>query len=36
MSPEGQQMIDHILRLIRNPKLKIDENTPLVLSLIHI
>ena len=32
MSPEAQQMIDHILRLVRNPKLKIDENTPLVSS----
>ncbi|MFY9790030.1 MAG: acyl carrier protein [Candidatus Sulfotelmatobacter sp.] len=32
MSPEAQHMIDHILRLVRNPNLKIDENTPLVSS----
>jgi acyl carrier protein len=32
MSPEAQQMIDHILHLVRNSNLKIDENTPLVSS----
>ena len=32
MSPEAQQMIDHIRRLVRNSNLKIDENTPLVSS----
>jgi len=32
MSPETQQMIEHILRLIRKPNLEINENTPLVSS----
>lgn len=32
MSPESEQMIQHIVRLIRKPKLRIDEHTPLVSS----
>lgn len=32
MTPEAQQMIEHIVRLIRKPNLKLDENTPLVSS----
>ena len=32
MTAETQQMIEHIVRLIRKPNLKIDENTPLVSS----
>ena len=32
MSPESQQMIQHILKLVRKPKLSIDENTPLISS----
>jgi len=32
MTAEAQQMIEHILRLIRRPGLSIDENTPLVSS----
>ncbi len=32
MTPETQQMIEHIVRLIRKPNLEIDENTPLVSS----
>ena len=32
MTPEAQQMIEHIVRLTRKPDLKIDENTPLVSS----
>jgi acyl carrier protein len=32
MSPEAQQMRDHIAELIRKPNLVIDENTPLVSS----
>jgi len=32
MSPETQQMIEHILRLTRKPNLEINENTPLVSS----
>jgi acyl-CoA synthetase (AMP-forming)/AMP-acid ligase II len=32
MTPEAQQMIEHIVRLIRKPGLTIDENTPLVSS----
>ena len=32
MTPEAQQMIEHIVRLIRKPNVKIDENTPLVSS----
>jgi acyl carrier protein len=30
MTPEAQQMIEQIVRLIRKPNLKLDENTPLV------
>jgi acyl carrier protein len=32
MSPEAQQMIEHIRQLIRKPGITIDENTPLVSS----
>ena len=32
MTPEAQQMIEHIVRLIRRPGLAIDENTALVSS----
>ena len=32
MTAESQQMIEHILGLIRKPGLTIDENTPLVSS----
>ncbi|MFZ0309218.1 MAG: acyl carrier protein [Candidatus Sulfotelmatobacter sp.] len=32
MSAEEQQMIEHIVRLIRKPGANIDENTPLVSS----
>lgn len=32
MTPEAQQMIDHIVKLIRKPGVTIDENTPLVSS----
>jgi acyl carrier protein len=32
MTPETQQMIEHVNTLIRNPKVKIDENSPLVSS----
>jgi acyl carrier protein len=32
MTPEAQQMIEHIARLIRKPNVLIDENTPLVSS----
>ena len=32
MTPEAQQMIDQVVRLIRKPNLQIDENTPLVSS----
>ena len=32
MTAEAQQMIEHIVRLIRKPNVKIDENTPLVSS----
>ena len=32
MTPEAEQMIQHILRLIRKPKLALDENTPLISS----
>jgi acyl carrier protein len=32
MTTETQQMIDHVNTLIRNPKVKIDENSPLVSS----
>jgi len=30
MSEEAQQMIEHIVRLIRKPGVTLDENTPLV------
>jgi acyl carrier protein len=32
MTPESQQMIEHIVRLIRKPSVTVDENTPLVSS----
>jgi len=32
MTPEAQQMIEHIAGLIRRPGVNIDENTPLVSS----
>jgi acyl carrier protein len=32
MTAEAQQMIEHIVRLIRKPGLTIDEDTPLVSS----
>jgi len=32
MTPEAQQMIEHIARLIRKPNVQIDENTALVSS----
>ena len=32
MTAEAQQMIEHIVRLIRQPGVAIDENTPLVSS----
>jgi len=32
MTPEAQQMIEHIVRLIRKPSVQIDEGTPLVSS----
>src|ERR1700741_3308261 len=32
MNAEAQQMIEHIVRLIRKPGVTIDENTPLVSS----
>jgi acyl carrier protein len=32
MSAEAQQMIEHIVQLIRKPAATIDENTPLVSS----
>jgi acyl carrier protein len=32
MTLETQQMIEHIVRLIRKPNVKIDETTPLVSS----
>ena len=32
MTAEAQQMIEHIVQLIRKPGLTIDENTPLVSS----
>ncbi|HWY57707.1 MAG TPA: acyl carrier protein [Terriglobales bacterium] len=32
MTPEAQQMIEHIVRLIRKPNVKVDETTPLVSS----
>ena len=32
MTAESQQMIEHIVRLVRKPNVVIDENTPLVSS----
>ena len=32
VTAEAQQMIDHVARLLRQPGLAIDENTPLVSS----
>jgi acyl carrier protein len=32
MTPEAQRMIEHIVQLIRKPKVNIDESTPLVSS----
>ena len=32
MTHEAQQMIEHIVRLIRKPNVKVDETTPLVSS----
>lgn len=32
MTTETQQMIEHIVQLIRKPSVSIDENTPLVSS----
>jgi len=32
VTPEAQQMIDQVVKLIRKPNLQIDENTPLVSS----
>jgi acyl carrier protein len=32
MTSESQQMIEHIVRLIRKPSITVDENTPLVSS----
>jgi acyl carrier protein len=32
MTPEAQQMIDHVIQLIRKPGIRVDENTPLVSS----
>ena len=32
MTQESQQMIEHIVRLIRKPNVSVDENTPLVSS----
>lgn len=32
MTSEAQQMVDHIVELIRKPGMSIDENTPLVSS----
>jgi acyl carrier protein len=32
MTPEAQQMIEQIVRLVRKANLKLDENTPLVSS----
>jgi acyl carrier protein len=32
MTEEAQQMIEHIVRLIRKPGVPLDENTPLVSS----
>jgi acyl carrier protein len=32
MTAEEQQMVEHLVQLIRKPKVTIDENTPLVSS----
>ena len=32
MTPEAQQIIDQVVKLIRKPNIQIDENTPLVSS----
>jgi acyl carrier protein len=32
MTPEAQQMIEHVTGLIRKPGVNIDENTPLISS----
>ena len=32
MTEEAQQMIEHVVRLIRKPGVTLDENTPLVSS----
>lgn len=32
MTPEAQQMMEHIARLIRKPNVKLEENSPLVSS----
>jgi acyl carrier protein len=32
VTPEAQQMIDQVAKLIRKPNLQVDENTPLVSS----
>lgn len=32
MTAEAQEMIDHVVQLIRKPGIMIDENTPLVSS----
>jgi acyl carrier protein len=32
MTPASQQMIEHIVRLIRKPNISVDENSPLVSS----
>jgi acyl carrier protein len=32
VTPEAQQMIEQVVKLIRKPGLQIDENTPLVSS----
>jgi acyl carrier protein len=32
MTPEVVQMVEHIRKLLRNPSISIDENTPLVSS----
>jgi acyl carrier protein len=32
VTPEAQQMIDQVVKLVRKPGLQIDENTPLVSS----
>jgi acyl carrier protein len=32
MTEEAQQMIEHVVRLIRKPGVPLDENTPLVSS----